>query len=103
MSNEERVQSSLVAQQVKAQVWSLLWLRLLLWLKFDPWPGNFHMPQVRLKEREGEHKQVEKFCYKREKNSVVAEVRSMTKRRNSFHVYVFSFSSFNIMATPKVY
>lgn len=33
--------SSLVAQQVKDPVFSLLWLRSLLWLGFDPWPGNF--------------------------------------------------------------
>lgn len=31
----------LVAQQVKDPVFSLLWLRSLLWLGFDPWPGNF--------------------------------------------------------------
>ena len=32
--------SSLVAQQIKDLAWSLLWLR------FAPWPRNFHMPQV---------------------------------------------------------
>ena len=26
---------------VKDSVLSLVWLRLLLWLEFDPWPGNF--------------------------------------------------------------
>ena len=24
----------------------LLWLRLLLWPDFDPWPMNFHMSRV---------------------------------------------------------
>ena len=24
----------------------LLWLWLMLWHGFDPWPGNFHMPWV---------------------------------------------------------
>ena len=24
----------------------------LWWLKFDPWPGNFHMPQVQPKKDE---------------------------------------------------
>ena len=38
--------SSLVAQKVKDLALSLLWLWLLLWCGFDPWPGNFHMPQV---------------------------------------------------------
>ena len=32
--------SSLVAQQVKEPVLSLLWLWLELWLRFNPWPGN---------------------------------------------------------------
>ena len=27
-------------------VLSLHWLRLLLWCRYNPWPGNFHMPQV---------------------------------------------------------
>ena len=31
---------------VKDLVFSLLWLRLLLWCGFDPWPGIFLMPQV---------------------------------------------------------
>lgn len=51
-------QSSLMAQWVKGQILSLLWLQLLLWSKFDPWPRNFYMPRARprkwtLREREG--------------------------------------------------
>ena len=38
--------SSLVAQWVKDLVLSLQWPRVLLWLKFYPWPRNFHMPQA---------------------------------------------------------
>ena len=30
-------------QWVKDLVLSLQWLRSLLWHRFDPWPGNFHM------------------------------------------------------------
>ena len=37
---------SLVAQKVKDLVVSLQQLRSLLWYGFNPWPGNFHMPQV---------------------------------------------------------
>ena len=37
--------SSLVAQQVKDPVSSLLWLGLLLWCTFNPWPRNICMPQ----------------------------------------------------------
>ena len=38
--------SSFEAQQVKDPAFSLQWLRSLLWLGFDPQPGNFHMPQM---------------------------------------------------------
>ena len=38
--------SSLTAQWVKDLMLSLLWLRQLLWHKFNPWPGNFHMLHV---------------------------------------------------------
>ena len=38
--------SSLVVQQVKDLALSLQWLWSLLWHGFDPWPRNFHMPQV---------------------------------------------------------
>ena len=37
---------SLVPQWVKAPVLSLLWLWLLLWRGFDPWPRNFHLLQA---------------------------------------------------------
>ena len=43
--------SSLVAQHVKDLVVLLLWLRLLLWRGFDPWPENFHMTWVQEKEK----------------------------------------------------
>ena len=39
--------SSLVAQQVEDLVLSWQQLRLLLWHGFSPWPGSFHVPQVR--------------------------------------------------------
>ena len=39
-----KCRSSLVAQWVKDLVLSLLRLRSLLWLKFDPCSGNFCMP-----------------------------------------------------------
>ena len=40
-----------MAQQVKDLVLSLQQLGLLLWYRFDPWPGNFHMPQVQPKKK----------------------------------------------------
>ena len=45
--------SSLVAQWVKDQVLSLLWLGSLMWLEYDPWPENFHMPQVQVQPKGG--------------------------------------------------
>ena len=38
--------SSLVVQWVKELVLTLLWLRLLLWRRFDPQPRNFRMARV---------------------------------------------------------
>ena len=35
-----------MAQWVKYLVLSLQWLRSQLGLRFNPWPRNFHMPQV---------------------------------------------------------
>ena len=37
--------SSLAAQWLKDLAWSLLWLSLLLWHGFDPWPWNFGLLQ----------------------------------------------------------
>ena len=41
--------SSLVAQRVKDPALSLQWLGSRQWGRFDPWAGNFHMPQVQPK------------------------------------------------------
>ena len=38
-----------MAQWVKDPALSLQQLRQLLWHRFDPWPRNFHMPQVQPK------------------------------------------------------
>ena len=38
--------SSPLAQWVKDPMFSLLWLWLLLWHRFDPWPENIHIPWV---------------------------------------------------------
>ena len=35
-----------MVRQVKDLALSLLWIRLLLWPEFDPWPKNFHVLQV---------------------------------------------------------
>ena len=43
--------SSPLAQWVKDLVLSLLWLRSLLWRRFDPWLRNFHIPPGQPKNR----------------------------------------------------
>ena len=49
--------SSLMAQQVKDLALLLLWLRLLLWLEFSPWPGELQhaegMTQNKTKQNKG--------------------------------------------------
>ena len=35
-----------MAKRLKDLALSLQWLGLLVWLGFDPWPKNFHMPQL---------------------------------------------------------
>ena len=49
MVDNRKSWSSLVLWQDKDLALSLLWLRLLLWYGFDPWPGNVHMPWARPK------------------------------------------------------
>ena len=44
--------SSVVAQVVKDPVLLLLWPWLLLWQEPDPWPRNFPMLWIRLKNRQ---------------------------------------------------
>ena len=43
------MRSSLVVQLVKGPALSLLWLWLQLWHRFNPWPRNFCVPDMRLK------------------------------------------------------
>ena len=45
-----------MAQQVKDLASSLLWLGSLLCCRFDPWPGNFHVPQVQEKKKKTKEK-----------------------------------------------
>ena len=47
-----------MAQWIKDLSLSLLWLWLLLWCGFDPWPGNFRMlPKEKRKEKEKKGKE----------------------------------------------
>ena len=40
-----------MAQQVKDPALSLQWLGSSVWCGFNPWLGNFHMPQAKLKQK----------------------------------------------------
>ena len=46
--------NSPVVQRIKDMVLSLQQLGSLLWLKFDPWSGNFHVPRAWTKEKKKE-------------------------------------------------
>ena len=58
--------SSLVAQWVKDQALSLQWFGLLLWGRFDPGPGNFHMLQAWPKKKKKKPKKKPKNCANKE-------------------------------------
>ena len=45
-------------QWIKDLVLLHVWCRLQLWLRFDPWPGNFHMPWGFLKKEKETKKQL---------------------------------------------
>ena len=52
-----------MAQPVKDPALSLQWLGSLLWLKFEPWPRNFHMPQATQKKKKNTvNKRLEDGC-----------------------------------------
>ena len=58
-------QNSLVAQWVKDPALSLQKPESLLWYRFDPWPGNFHMLrawQKKKKKKKQEKKHVPNFA-----------------------------------------
>ena len=52
-----------MAQQVKDLVLSLQWLRSLVWRRFDPWTGNFHMLLVLQKWGGGEEERKGSFSW----------------------------------------
>ena len=43
LPKHRRARSAHMAQWVKDPVFSLEWLRWLLWGRFSPWPGNIHI------------------------------------------------------------
>ena len=48
---KDLIWSSLLALGIKDRALSLLWLGLLLWRGFVPWPGSFCMPWVQPKKK----------------------------------------------------
>ena len=49
-----------MVQQVKDPMLSLLWFGLLLWYKFEPWPGHFHVQWMGPKTNKQTNKQTNK-------------------------------------------
>ena len=64
--------SSLVAQQVKALVLSLLWLGALLWCNFNPWLGTSVCHWYHQKEKTNKQKNPSNF-------SVLMQIHSFKK------------------------
>ena len=52
--------SSHVAPKVEDPPLSLLWLQLLLWHRFEPWPRNFHVSPAQLKKKKKKKKKEKK-------------------------------------------
>ena len=72
-----------MVKQVKDMVLSLLWLRLLLWHRFDPWPRNFHMP--------GElPKKTKKKKQKKQKTHTHTQIHIYIKKyMYIFYIYIY--------------
>ena len=76
-----------MAQSAKDLLLSLLWLRLQLWLGFNPWPGNFCTPRAQPKEKRERTKGVNLACEKTRHDSR-ATVYQMTTLGKLFIVRV---------------
>ena len=60
-----------MVQPVKDLALSLQWLRLLLWHRFDPWPGNSHISQMWQKTNKQTNKKKQSYVSICEENSVI--------------------------------
>ena len=74
--------SSLVTQWMKDPVLSMLWLQSLLWRRFDPWPRNFHMMQVRPKK-------------------INMHTNIFLKREKRHFIYIYIYIYIYILGVPK--
>ena len=59
----KKMRSALVAQQFGDPVLSLLWLGMLPWLRFHPWPTYFCMPWVQKKKKKKRKKEKKNLWY----------------------------------------
>ena len=83
----KKPQSSLVAQWVKYPALSLLWFWLPLWQEFDPWPGNFRIPQVQPKRQNKLEWISQKNLWDRIQNfRIIQSSRGIRKRKNEKNV-----------------
>ena len=65
---------SSLAHPVKAPVLSLLWLKLMLCCRFDPWPRNFHVYSQKKKKKKKKKKREREREREREKEEEEEEV-----------------------------
>ena len=74
-------ESSLVMQWIKDLALSLQWLWLLLWQRFSPWPGNFHMLWAQTKTNKINKTQARKNQCQRQSTKLRFNVGTQTKGR----------------------
>ena len=86
------------AQWVKDLVLPQVWRRSQLWLRFDPWPGNFHMLLVWLKKPKSKNKDCSGQM-KSKSNMKAYTVTILVDIHYNFSIYlivfVIEFSLFN--------
>ena len=81
-----------VAQGVKDSASLLLWHRLKLWLGFDSWPRNFHIPWVRPKKKKKKKNRTEQ-----NKPLCLSSGRAAFSLRWALHSEAASLSSASIL------
>ena len=69
-----------MVEWVKEPAWSLEQLRSLLWCRFDPWPGKFHMLSVWQRKKGKKDRRKEVRTERRKQASKHISNLSSTKR-----------------------
>ena len=75
-----------MVQCVKDPALPQLWCRSQLQLRFDPWPGNFHMPWFHLKKKKKKfYKSIKNTGY----NYMAANLQIINKTNILYKIYIY--------------